>query len=70
MRIKVQVFRDAQDLFAHAANERDVDMVADYVMDHSDNTQRRRLGEGCADAFAAGQAVITYPLDEFVETPC
>lgn len=36
------------------------DIVADYVLDHDDPTQRRVLGEQCRNAFEAGQAVTTF----------
>ena len=33
-----------------------------YLMDHNDKQERVRLGEGCRDAFSAGQAVLTAPV--------
>lgn len=39
-------------------------LIAHYVMDHDDATQRRALGEQCRNAFEAGQCVITYPEGE------
>lgn len=33
-----------------------------YMMNHSDEKQRRRLGQSCADAFRAGQVVVTIPV--------
>jgi len=37
-------------------------LVADYVMDHDDQTERRVLGEQCRNAFEDGQSVSTKPV--------
>jgi len=36
------------------------DIVADYVMDHDDQTQRKVMGEQCGNALRAGQTVTTF----------
>lgn len=46
-------------VFEHPKSEK---IIAEYVMDHDDPVQRRRLGAACRDAFEAGQKVITYPV--------
>lgn len=42
----------------------DGSVLTNYVMDHDDDTERRRLGEGCRNAFEAGQSVRTVPMTE------
>ena len=36
--------------------------VTEYVMNHDDAVERRRLGQGCRDAFEFGQMIVTYPV--------
>jgi len=37
-------------------------VIAEYVMDHDDAAQRKRLGISCREAFEAGQMVVTFPV--------
>lgn len=46
-------------VYEHPKSEK---VVAEYVMDHDDAAQRRRLGVSCREAFEAGQMVVTYPV--------
>jgi len=62
MKVKVMVFASEDDFLdwaSHDAGARLVRPIVDYVMDHDDFSQRRRLGESCRDAFEAGQVVVT-----------
>ncbi len=38
------------------------DCIAAYYMDYTNDSERRRFGENCRNAFDAGQVVITYPV--------
>lgn len=47
--------------------ERGADPIAEYVIDHDDDLQRRNLGRQCRSAFEAGQMVVTIaiPKEEY-----
>ena len=40
--------------------------VTEYEMDHHNPADRRRLGEGCRDAFEAGGSVVTTTSRNFL----
>lgn len=52
LKIKVVVYESAESQ----------KVVAEYVMDHDDAAQRKRLGISCREAFEAGQMVVTFPV--------
>ena len=61
MKVRVLVFENVRHLCAFTGGPAD-DPIIDYTMNHDDSTERRRLGQSCVDAFAAGQCVVTYPV--------
>ncbi len=54
MRIQVEVYKSS-DLNPD-------ELIASYVMEHDNITERRVLGEQCRNAFEGGQTVLTHPV--------
>lgn len=56
MQVRVVIYKNVNDFIV------DNEPLRDYVMNHSDGSERAVLGAQCHNAFAGGQVVVTIPL--------
>lgn len=62
MKVKVTVFADYNAMIAAIVRGNWNGMIADYVMNHDNDDERRTLGAQCRNAFEGGQVVMTFPV--------
>lgn len=64
MKVFVEVWDSAETMRDAYRNKHGVGLIRNYVVDHNSVQQRRVLGEQIANAFEAGQCVVSWRLRE------